>query len=262
MSRGRATVKAVWDAVAARASLVLREGDRRDGDTGHRAPIVASSITKLAEVRGLQAAIVLDAGWAGLWAARRLADEGHPVLWMSEWPATDSGQFHGVGRDLIVPGLVLRYVPATLRLRELIATQLGAVQAIDVVVPANGFSHETIDWATSIANSRVIESTHDAKELVIHLKSGVTANFRTGDALSATVQCEAGTARWTPPNGLEWQNTHRGDWTTVRTADDRDGPTVLLDLFLRRVVGVLVPVPSVNDVAAAQGVLKLVNGVD
>lgn len=248
---GRTKVVAVWDAVAARAEVVERENDRRDGDRFHRGPTVYPSITKLAERKALKAAVVLNAGWTNLWSARRLADEQLPTLWLADWPSETAWAFKGIGRDLIVPGLRLRVCPATLRLRELVATEIGPIDHINISVGSTHTKWELIDWAANVTNSPIVDTEQMPSGQRFHHKSGVVTDVREDAETAAELTCESGRAAWSPPGKIAWQSKTASDDTVVNTAQDRDAVTVMLDLFFRRVIGGLIPVPSVDDVERA-----------
>ena len=232
LSGGRAMVAAVYDAVRVRAEKLGRETDR---------PMrMFRSVTKMAEHSGLRGAVILDSGWGGLWSARALCEGGLPVLWLADWPGEPAWDFRGAGRDLLVPGLRLRYEPSTLRLRERIATDLGAVDSVQVTTP--GPLWEAADWAAWVAGSPV--RGRDEEEIVT--RSGVGLRVDAGEALSAAIVCDHGEAEWTPGSLVV-----NGEAVTLD--EERSSVGLLLSLFLRRAAGGLVPVPSVDEVLAAGG---------
>lgn len=254
---GRTRVAAVWDAVTARTAVVEREGDRRDGDRRHQSPAVYRSVSKLAARRALDACVVLAPGWSGLWSARRIADEGVPVLWLANWPTGPSDDespwaFAGVGRDLITPGLRLRYLPATLRLRELIATEMGDVQSVAINLGSQWPKWELVDWSKWITSTRSRRSDLEVQVSYTSENDLPEKNRST----QAVIECEHGTAEWTPDSSsasssLRWRSHDQPDWSAVETSRDRTAEDVLLDLFFRRVAGGLIPLPSVDDVETA-----------
>lgn len=267
-TRGRAVVKALWDAVPARLDVAIRSADSSKGAEWGIPPHACRSLKKMAERRSLRAAIVLDPGWAGLWAARRIADEGTPVLWLAEWPHAAAWSFQGIGRDLIVPGLLLRYCPATLRLRELLATELSTIETI-AIEAANGQQiWELADWFSCVAGSPIGAIAADGEALEVSLKNGMDCRIQLGEKTAATVSAAKGVAVWGPPDSLLWSSSserpidhsmlhgetgHGAVGKRIDMSQDRPALDVLLDLFLRRTIGGLVPVPSVDAVIAAVG---------
>lgn len=69
-------------------------------------------------------------------------------------------------------------------------------------------------------------------------------------SLRIHVQCEKGTAILDPPHGISWET--EGSRTTESLTSDRSAIEVMLDHFSRRVLGGLIPVPSLDDVRRAQ----------
>ena len=227
-SSGRLCVAAIFDTVRVRA-------ERAADPTAVR---LHRSVSKMAEDRTLEAAVILDAGWGGLWAARTLCEQGLPTLWLSGWPDAGGWEFRGAANDLLIPGLRSRYLPSVIRLRERIATDLGEVDEIEVTTA--GPAWEAADWAAWVAGSRLI----DGEDGRVFLKSGVEASIRRGFVTTASVRCERGGAVWTP-DGLAVRGV-----ADVPPADEPPDHT-LLSLFARRAAGGLVPVPSPDDVRAA-----------
>ena len=233
LAGGRVRVTAIYDTVRLKAKRAVAAATRP--------PAVVGSVTKLAEVPGLRAAVVTDPGWSGLWAARNLCEHELPVLWLAEWPAC--WDFRGAANDLLIPGLRLRYLPATIRLRERIATDLGAVQSVHV--ESDGPTWEAIDWAAWVSASRPVRGTmRRADGILVPLRSGVDATIVRGERLTAVVECENGVARMD-------RETLAVEGTVDAKAVGRPAVAGLLDLFCRRTVGGLVPVPSVDEVRAA-----------
>lgn len=236
--KGRTRVVAVWDPVHARTAAVARQADRRDGDRAHFAPKIYRSVTRLAEHKGLEAAVVLDAGWTGLWSARCLAEEGIPVLWLADWPRDEAWSFKGAGRDLIVPGLRHRYCPATIRLREILAEE----QASPVVSgPVAGVSEqrESVD-------PLVAWEFHDW----LRCLDAETASDLNEPPTEVVVRLESSSVHWSYPDRLRRVGDD-GETLDQELSDYRPAAVLLLDIFFRRVVGGLVPVPSVDDVVKA-----------
>jgi Oxidoreductase family, NAD-binding Rossmann fold len=132
---------------------------------------VAAGLVSLLERNDVQAVVVLRTDWHGEAPLRLASDLGKPVfvaepmawdLLSSDWHtrAADAGQ-------TIMPGLTARYLPATSRLRELIATRLGRpleyhldLQLPSLTTPASERYRATestlaaaLDWCTSLAGA-------------------------------------------------------------------------------------------------------------
>jgi len=121
----RMAVRAVYDPVSTRAELAARE---LGGAAVH-------GLTALAERSDVQAILLLDAAWHGDASLSIVRRQRKPVYIADRLPhnLVTLDQFHS---DAIAEGLTFmpefgrRYTPATCRLRELIATQLGRPQRI------------------------------------------------------------------------------------------------------------------------------------
>ncbi len=71
---------------------------------------------------------------------------------------------------------------------------------------------------------------------------------------TATIQCERGTAKLRGTQEITW--THAEDQRTELLEGERDGMVVLLDLFCRRVMGGLVPIPTIDDLITSARLAK------
>ena len=124
---------------------------------------VVRSLSRLAERRGIKAAVVANGGAYGVDLLRPLLRHNLPVLWLdrpaalaADWPA-----IHEVDElATVVPALLDRYTGATLRLRELLVGPLGPVESI-TIRPRNerGTEHaarlEQLDWCRWLTYPRL-----------------------------------------------------------------------------------------------------------
>lgn len=271
LTRGR--VAAVFSPQPCDAEVLAQE---TDGQLFH-------SLRRLISHPGVKALLVLESGWSRDWAIELATARQLPVLVAN--PIDDA--LPRVANSLanqeaegavIVPGTLLRATPATLRLRELIATKLGPIQSMDVELigaleSATSRTIEMIDWCRSMLNSTVSqvqrESRREGHVLIMSCRrrstpsTSVQTEIRLTDSelheVSPTstkaafpqvhIQCERGNAQILSEIHIRWQTSTE---TSDETLDaDRPPEQVLLDLFLRRVVGGVVPVPSWADLAEA-----------
>jgi len=219
---------------------------------------------------GVKALLVMETGWVREWAIAWATARQMPVFVASPVDADLPGMASSLADQeadgaVIVPGSLLRATPAALRLRELVATKLGPIQRIEIELPS---AHDSqiigmIDWCRSLVSSTVSqiarETTADGPLFIMSCgrRSPLTPPVRTeirilstaAQPLVARVACEGGEAELTGESQIRWR-------TDLESADeslegDRPAEQVLLDLFLRRVVGGVVPVPSWADLHAA-----------
>lgn len=202
------------------------------------------------------------------------------------------------GRTLM-PELTLRYLPAVRRLQELIATRIGAPRAIRVEARTPGDQAETpagvipseesllidlFDWCRHIFRAdpvsvsarpgkapreQVVDVAYrlsgyggPAPEAQLHLMPQTDAgdnpeNPDVHPPCRFDVTCAEGSATIESPQAITWQS--RSGPVTESLAGERCATEMMLDLFCRRVVGGLIPVPDFGDVCRA---LELVRGVE
>ena len=228
------------------------------------------SLRQMLRKTQLGALLILDTGATRDWAVHLAAQHQIPAFVAS--PIDDALPARvtqltdrEVDGHSLIPGLTLRMTPASLRLRELIATRLGPVQRVRVELHAASGPHliSVIDWCRSVigsVTSHIERSTCDQIEswqlqcgrrsplapMVITeiVKSGAGAH-----PFEIRVQCERGEAHLSGETQIHWQTpTENGE---EQLQSDRTAEQVLLDLFLRRVVGGVVPIPSWAELAEA-----------
>lgn len=275
----RVKVAAVYDPIAQRAAIAGEQCRAR----------VCLGVRELLSRRDVQAACLLDAGWLDWFPARWAVECEKPAFLagpsLSASSLTNLVDLHAAARRrgvLLVPECGIRYTPAIARLRELIATQLGRPSGIEVEVNATLAAPalwQWIDVCGSLAGAKVAES--ESSDFVLDGVSVRKLNVRfhatretqpptvsltfpqQGRPLSPTwcedaarihVECERGQATLSAARKIVWDTG--GKPVTESLATDRCETLVLLDHFLRRVVGGLIPTPDLSDYAAALRVLE------
>ena len=135
-------VKAICDPVHMRAVAVAEE---------FRAAAVMSP-WELAQHRDLHAWLILDPGWFGTYPAALAVRGSRPALLANVFShylpqlVTVLRESLECGESLM-PEFPARFMPSTTRLRELMATKLGAVQKIEIqIVRSPGGSPTTTEW--------------------------------------------------------------------------------------------------------------------
>ena len=120
-------IRGVYDAVIARAEQTAREWHA----------VVAPSLTSLFERSEIDAILLLETAWYGLFPLELACRFRKPVLWTGDWgdDVERLEQIHGSARDLgvtLMAAMPRRHTPATNRLRELMATKFGRPSAVHV----------------------------------------------------------------------------------------------------------------------------------
>lgn len=249
----------------------------------------------------LDGVIVTAASWLGDFPLRetiRLGNAVHAPIPQTTDVATLAA-WHQAAADrqvTIHPELRLRYSPATLRLRELLATELGQVQTLKIRARSPGVTAlprvemELVDWCQSILGGvpRGVESTVSAgprnqpwrqTRIDYRLQRAGDHGFavtmelpesRTGEAeqeaaslppsdewpLEFSLQCRFGEARLEDAVHLRWRSC--GQERVESLSMERTAVAVSLDHFARRLAGGLIPVPNLGDVVTAYRLVKVI----
>lgn len=193
----------------------------------------------------------------------------------------------------LMPDFGHRYTPATSRLKELIATRLGRPDAVTVkarvrpsalmaVAPGTPVDVreawlKSLDWACHLTGTAPVEVRLTeagppgdfgivAQEVSIGFRrsvaGGAPATARVildqspaaAPAWFAEVRCRKGIARLEGDTCIDWE-----DATEKRSESlvgERNDVEVMLDHFSRRVVGGLIPVPTLDDLWRAVRLLE------
>ena len=282
----RLKVVAVYDNVLGRAEQAARETHAR----------VVGGITTLVDRPDVQALLWLDAGWQGSSILRLLCERRKPVLMAvgCELPLSELQPLHEQAASYglkIVPAFPKRCTPASNRLQELLATQLGRPQRIEVTIsPA---SLEAIPFATEAdfggaspsPQDPLLEWTDWAQYVFRALpqqitrrgdRQGMRLDFAPLSTSSTAAEPRIAELSLSPTPPVADQPTldevrlqcERGDarllgsclieWTADNVSNsesliaERTETEVLLDHFCRRVVGGLIPVPDLGDLVRAR----------
>lgn len=272
----RVRVTAVYDAVASRA--VQAADQLRAWPVG--------GVRALLCRHDVKAVLVLDAGWQGLAPLEFAIEHERPAFVSAPFDAGlgELEQLHASASAaglLLMPALPLRSTPAAARLRELTATQLGAVRRVTVMVAGNAafdnaLCGAVIDWCAQVvqASRFKIGPTHadagHAAKIAIELqrsgpdrppvvleilcsepaaRRGHGVPEQESAPFEAVIECEAGHAELLGPDRLRWRSdAHEAEEHLSR---ERPATEIIIDYFARRVVGGLIPVPDLGDVLRA-----------
>ena len=249
------------------------------------------SLRKMIQQPGVKALLILESGWSREWAIELATARQLPVFVASPLAealprvAQSLAEQEAEGA-VIVPGALLRATPTTLRLRELVATKLGAIQhmTIDLTNTAGAVDPAVIgaiDWCRSLVNATVnqIHRTVRPEGATLIVSCGRPSSLsplvRTEIRLPSlelrqtqpctlasefprvSAQCEHGEAEILSETHIRWKTASESSDESLDA--DRPAEQVLLDLFLRRVVGGVVPVPSWAELAEACRLWQSVN---
>lgn len=297
--RHRIRLRSVYSAVAAQAEPVASEFDCE----------IALGLRSMIERPDLRALLLLDTAWFDDVPLQMACLASKPVYLASQvLPPTnlwDELQSHAAERGIpLMPEFGHRFTPATNRLRELMASRLGRPVSIrlEACLPPNGdpdslsqaATHDLLkcllDWCVSIvgrpptsmscgtvqqATRRLLlgfrpsRTAGEVSVAEIHLRPGPQEQ-NNGSASSqwrCEIECDSGSVVITNPTELFW--TQNQQQHSESLAGERSATEVMLDHFSRRVVGGLIPVPTLEDLhssdrwaTAAIDSLRLGNRVD
>lgn len=279
-------VAVVYDNVTSRAEQAAREMSAR----------AVGGIVAMANRVDVQALLLLDAGWQGSATLRLLSDCRKPILLATQVDAASSELLklhqqavsHGV---TIMPAFPHRCTPASNRLQELMATQLGRPLRAKIAISPTSlqslpFATEAdlggqlpppqnplLDWADWChylfrAVPQEVARPEDGQGVRLDFppldRDGSLTPVRVAD-LSL---CPTAPVADQPLLDEVRLNCERGEarllgsniieWTaegsqqTEELTAERTETEVLLDHFCRRVAGGLIPVPSLDDLIRAQ----------
>lgn len=262
-SNARLVVAAMFEEPAARKRLLSRQERLK----------VTGAVQGMLRTPGLRAVICCRLGWRGEHMVRQVLERGLPLYLAAGAVAELDGQVEKLlpqveeAGGIVCPDLSWRYTPATLRLRELVATRLGPCRTIDIEVPEMSpkWLRAACDWSLLVSGARGESNGHRAGGAV-YLELGKTdIRISTVERLVADetappprplwrIECERGRAVLTGETEITWQTEE--DCHTEHLRDDRSRLDVNLDLFFRRVAGGLIPTPSLADVDRTETLLQ------
>jgi len=238
----------------------------------------AAGVRQLLMTPRLKGVVILDAGWLGNWAIQEADQRQIPVLVTPRESSVENlaaAVSRATGETLIQPELRRRYTPASMRVRELTATRLGAVRSLAVELPsARALTvsqwAEAVDWCRFVVQSAVTRGEFFPEQQMLrvafrkqHEGMPVEAAIRWSEVdapaeypadFSAEVICQNGVAIVTGSRRVRWKAG--AEEADEELSDDRSSAVVQLDLFARRLAGGLVPVASLEDVAVAVNTVR------
>jgi predicted dehydrogenase len=237
----------------------------------------------------VRALLILDASWYGSVPAEFACRTGKPAFLagrLGDWiPRGDAlVQLAAETETTLMPDFRHRYTPATSRLKELIATRLGRLEEVLVEARVSSPSGNgqvsmdpsarlevevliaALDWTchligTAPAEVRGTVGPTGAEEAVISFKrsaaGGAPASARivlhpdsaeTPD-WKASIRCQRGSAELAGGTHIDWKAG--AERRSESLSNERGGVEVMLDHFSRRVIGGLIPVPTLDDLCQA-----------
>lgn len=260
------SVRVVCDSVQMRAAVV--------SDEYEATPV--SCPWSLTQRKDLHAWLILDPGWFDTYPATLAVQSRRPALYGNTFCSSMPGllrvfqQAHDQG-EMLMPEFPQRFSPATIRLRELIATKLGAVRRVEINQPCPFHQEmdferpgsrqsefiELIDWSNCIVGSA--NTSIDFQQTPNGLQWNLQFPQRQAKAFAPTVtiqsklagspcriiECEHGTATISDDTQIRWQTS--SEQADESLSHERSPHEIILDQFCRRALGGLVPVPTVAD---------------
>jgi predicted dehydrogenase len=258
---------------------------------------VAPGVVALIEREDVRAVLILETDWRAdvpIWIACQLGTPAFLAARLANrFYRTDLQRRAADAGVTLMPGLGHRYTPATSRLKELIATQLGRPLAIEIVAgspnqgPDDGADPRAaardvfaaaIDWCINLVGTlpaailpingsagtaqqydvefRRPSAGGDAARARIQIQRETLLEVSTNSASTnpvfqqVRIQCAKGEAVLEQPCTINWEV--EGERVAESLTSDRSDVEVMLDHFTRRVLGGLIPVPTLEDVQRAR----------
>lgn len=178
---------------------------------------------------------------------------------------------------VILPELGHRWTPATLRLRELIATKLGPIQQVSTTVHCADGQLEglvgVVDWLRTLQAVPEIHVTamlgrgkiqfdfQCVRQTPVRCEIQISTAAPAANAVPvlnppAEIRCERGVVRIDSEHRLTW-DTGNGS-TEESLENERSSTDVMLDLFGRRIAGGIIPIPDINEVLRSFRIVKAI----
>ncbi|QDU41321.1 hypothetical protein Mal4_56870 [Maioricimonas rarisocia] len=284
----RFRVTAVYDPVPARAVHVAEELKAHP----------AEGIRALLRRPDVSAVLLLQTDWLGMCPLQFAVEESVPCL-AAEIADAGLTLLQGLESDarrlgiVAMPGLPLRHMPASIRLRELIAARLGPAQDLSISAKLRGADAvwrdlaQLFDLATYVlqaAPGRVTAerlSPESFRARVEFHRRSLQKELHVGDltleieheisplqdspvqtisvddhSVRIACACADGIAEIEGAARIHW--SCRGQTQIEILKEDRTSFDVQLDHFTRRVVGGLIPVPDLSDLCRAFAAVQAV----
>ena len=270
----RLTIRLVYDPVQARAKSVASDLEAS----------VANSLHQILTWPSLQGLLVLDGSWFGKGALQLFSQSDKPVylarpllqniaalrdILNQGTLRAEAIPNHLTSDDRWMPELRFRFTPAACRLRELIATKLGAAKQIQIECNLSGEPleiAELVDWCIDImGQSPLPPSTITNPSRLLLVFSGLapssvqrTAELRQSDAvhrpLQFQVECEHGHATLFERTCIAWQTEDES--ANESLMEERTEFEILIDQFCRRAVGGLNPIGRLREFMQAAEIVE------
>jgi len=223
-------------------------------------------------LRRVQGIVIADVRWMGVEPLVRAAMLERPALVLapvfSRFSLADLQRlksFSDLTGTLMMPDLSWRWARSTLRFRELAASRLQAVEEMELHCQASPGSQEefmALDWCVNIMQSecRQVQCSPDGSTITLLFRRQTARKEPVRVVLmleadepaapfplrKGIMRCRQGEAVITSESELSWSG-NGGPLQTENLQSDRTACSLMLDLFGRRLVGGVVPVPDVND---------------
>ncbi len=221
------------------------------------------SLARTMENRDIDGLICLRGGWYQQSLARLAHTWNKPLLDFVGQDVVDPSKT--ASWDTVTPALLTRYQPAMMRLRELISTQLGQAQGIEIWLDpsepqkSHRWLTETLDWGLTLlgrdiqgvvpnADGSIVSiSLHRQRptpqmvEMVVHRASKETTQP------IAKVSCSNGIVEFRSGRELAWNGVETQEEKVELLDDERRPEEIIIDHFCRRLAGGLIPVPEWKD---------------
>ncbi len=264
------SVRAVCDTVLGRAASVADEFEA--------API--DSPWLLTQRTDLHAWLILDPGWFCHYPANLAVRNERPALFANTFSGSlaETAALYQRSREfgeMLMPEFPQRFTPATTRLRELMATKLGRVRRIELLIPLRP-DQTPADWLTSSPSEAVgvfdwcawllgvpmggityhqpasgpqFELTFPARSAEQQPLHATLRFSRTEPTMTRLIECERGSATTSGPTQICWRTEEEEGVETF--GQERSPYEIILDQFCRRALGGLLPVPTAQDALQA-----------
>lgn len=223
--------------------------------------------------------IVADVKWMGVEPMVRAAGLQRPALLLLAAVATLKPKelarlrhLADLASTLVMPELPLRWGRSTLRLRELNATKLRGIEEMHLTCRCRSGSVQELlvfDWCINVVQSeclfvltdantgsvrlQFLRKQQDGSPVTVHIHFQPAENDDSSSSfpiVESRVRCVRGSVHITSEFHLEWnQSGEASQAESLQT--DRSSGELMYDLFGRRLVGGLVPVPDVSDLLRA-----------
>ncbi|MFK7821406.1 MAG: hypothetical protein AB8G99_22010 [Planctomycetaceae bacterium] len=214
--------------------------------------------------------MIHDAGWLGSKLMPLIAESKKPVFFTSSAIGIEQLQMLDPivqsSRSIWVPSMEHRFTPATTRMMELIATQLGSPRRIDILLPADAEAWsqqhvaDLIDWSFFMMRSakdvRSVRIEQAGCRVRVDMQDGGTLDLflrtvRESESPCRTIRCSRGEAMLLSDSEIEWKLTgHKPSCETL--SSEQSGLAMQLIVFLRRAAGGLIPTAAIADLQRSQ----------